>query len=334
MEILKYINRLQEEQNYNNSNERCFIYMLNGISKMATGIVNNKIHFNDLVYRSYSSDDSYFNKETGDLYLGYKLFNGGNYQYNYVIVKNYEIIEYHGNASNQIKKIFELLYLIDEQLFDKYTKIIEVNYLISKTLERDEKIKSGKQFGLCYNKLNNKTIVKINKLNKIHQNLLLNFSNTEIIKCLNILLPIWEIENFNIVKQGFLGLDSYVEGAFSNMDIPSFSAEEQTEIINFPSDTGVSLCSEFLVVRNFHDIKINNRDIIKLKNIRKNSKVKEYKYIETSCDGYIAVKNIKTNIIEYLVDIRKVEDTYDALFTCNKLESKGWFNKRVDYISN
>jgi hypothetical protein len=279
------------------------------------------------------SGDSWVDNDNQILYLYYTLYNGGSYQYNKVLVKDYNIVKCDGNAYNYIIKIFDLFNLIDVSLIEKYNQVGDILYQVYDTLDRDENTKNSDDwFKIYHNKLTKQTLNKISCLNSIHQKLLLNYSNKEIIKILNDIYLSWEIERFMIIKQGFLNSASYVTGDFSNQDLPLIKCEKHKDLIVFPSSGRGSLCSNFLAVKNFRNIPTKEGNIIKLKNLRKDSKIKKYEYLETSCDGFIAVKNIETNKIEFLADISMVEGSYDDLFPENKIIYKGWFNKRVEYI--
>lgn len=313
------------------SDVNVLIRVLNKVAKMTTGISEPKIWFKP---ESNYSSHSWFDNEKNELHLYYNLSNGGEYQYNQAIIKDYKIQSIDGNAHNYIIKIFDFISILDEEIVEKYDLIMKVVNQVDETLKRDEEEnKSDHWFKHINNHLDEKTLSKIKKLNVLHQGLLLSYSNEELSNILNIIYPVWEIEKFNIIYKGFLDSDSYVEGSFSDMSMPKIDMENKKDFIVFPRGGRGSLCSEFIVVRNIEDMAVEENDIIKLKNLRKGSKVKEYKFLEKSCDGYIAVKNLQNNIIEFLVGIDVVESAYDALFTCNRIEFRGWFNKRVDYIS-
>jgi hypothetical protein len=143
-----------------------------------------------------------------------------------------------------------------------------------------------------------KDINKINKLFKIHENLLMSSNDIDdIMKNLEIIYSYWEIENFYIK---ILGFDKFLYGHFTNYDVPNIKTKK-SELVIFPDSSRGSMCTNFIALNNFDELKYKNiGDTIELLYSRKYSKPKKYKILEVNYEGFYAVKNLKTNKIEFI----------------------------------
>lgn len=215
-----------------------FIYELNVLSKITTGINNPIIKFE--YTGTYSCKSRFYNETYNNidknpykvLRLSYKLsyIKSCLCQYNDTkISENFKPLGFFGDwkGNNIAEKLIELLKIIDDQLFEDCEKIIAFNNQIKETEETAKKDLEAPRFFyspvVYYNKLNKKTMTKINKLNNIHKKLLSKFSTDEIVNHLKILIKAWELDNFKIVEDE--KYRPYVEGSFLNADVPSFNSE-------------------------------------------------------------------------------------------------------------
>lgn len=291
---------------------------LDSICQLLTGFKDSKIHI---------KTDQY--KDGTNTVFKYDLFGGGEYQYNYFhLDENYKLIKINGNGERQIKRLFEF---IEYWSFEKFLEWSETKHMMSRIAYYwacDERNKNSN-----YIRFDDKTKTKYKKLNKIHRSILMK-SNAQIVEILDTILPIWEINNFKTSGS----CPTRFEGKFSN-DLIDKNLESivnnNEEIIIFPDDGRGAICSEYLILDNDSMTKVLSMKVgetIVLQNTRKGSKSKCYIVVDHKQDFSVAVKNVKTGKIEFTTFQSIAESCYDALFSCNKITYKGWFNKRCNLV--
>jgi hypothetical protein len=263
----------------------------------------------------------------------YHLPNGDEYQYNYFnLDKNFNLVSVDGDGERQIRKIFDF---INYWKYDDFLKWREASRIAAhiayyqKCDEEKKQINRGSFYQSdLYIQLDDKTLKKYDKLNFIHQNILMK-PNDEIKRILELMLPVWEPDRFKC--GGFLSQTTH--GSFSNDAVPDIKLDDN-KIIIFPEDGRGSICNEFLVTYDMDKIlKMPIGKTIVLRNKRKGSKQKTYKVVEHKAKFATALKELKTGKIEFITNEGLAEDCYDALFSSNKMIYRGWFNKRVLLIN-
>lgn len=310
--------------------ENIFITILNKLAEVTTGLGKSKIRFKHL--GSTVFPNSYRNLE--ELHIAYRLQNGGEYQYNKVIVKDFKVVRVEGDAGVYVTKLFELIHLVNPELIEKYFRVTEtmnrayeaLHWNVNLSMHRDT-IHPQVQ------KANTKTLVKIKALYNIHECILQGYEALEIESVLMQLFKAWELGAINVDGYRDSRDISEVYGSFSTDEIPSLLRSTRGNFIIFPHSGRGSLCSNFIVVTNIEQIKFKEDSIITLRNTRKGCKAKKYKLLEKNYAGFIAVENISNGKLEFLADIHDVERAYDELFTCNRINCRGWYNKRVKVLS-
>ena len=302
--------------------DNILIAMLNHLSNITTGLTRRKINFKCLEYLDSS------HPESEELRINYTLSNGGEYQYNHITVKDYRLVKVNGDGGSYIEKLFMLLHSMNLELLEMYyrvsQKVPNMYYILNKLTDSD---KHSQMVRPQMMETSKSTFKKLKALCDIHQCILMNYEVHEIEPVLKAMFKAWEIDRFGVDSK-----ELKVYGRFSTDTIPDLLRNTRKEFIIFPDMGRGSLCSNFLVVTNMEKIKFEENSIITLKNTRKGSKAKDYRLLEENYDNLIAVENLSTGLVEFLANIYTVENAYSDLFTCNRIEFKGWYNRRVALV--
>jgi hypothetical protein len=320
---IKYINENIEKNKKIRGEKFCYnrvFSLFEIITQITTGIYSPKIKVD---YKNSRVDT-----KTNECNIGYSI-NNENYQYYKFIldINTYEIKSIKGDCSKEIEKIVDIFHNIDIEDLLKWERICA-------TFDSMELInnlnKNSSMFNVTIDD-SAKDINKINKLFKIHENLLMSSNDIDdIMKNLEIIYSYWEIENFYIK---ILGFDKFLYGHFTNYDVPNIKTKK-SELVIFPDSSRGSMCTNFIALNNFDELKYKNiGDTIELLYSRKYSKPKKYKILEVNYEGFYAVKNLKTNKIEFIADEYDIKNAYDALFDCNKAIYNSWYRKKYVMIT-
>lgn len=269
-------------------------------------------------------ETEFYTDKNGNYMFPYHLQDGPDYQYNdFYLDQNFKLIKVDGDGKNQIEKLIAFVEYWDYNQFMKWHDMDIISDIAYgwDCADRDNDTRD------LHIRIGKRSKAKFMEMNKIHQKLLIQ-NNEEIKKSLDLLYHYWDN---NFTKSGFL--DTIKKGDFKNFDVPKIKLANPKPTIFFPGESRGEICSEFLVTPDFNKIiKKKIGDKIVLQNIRKGSKVKEYEILEHKGDWATAVKG--PSGLEFITDQYAAESCYDALFTCNRIEFRGWFNKRCKLVES